>query len=68
MSGFEVGDYVIADRALFDSFTETFVIHKISSNLFGRRMLHVKAVGEPRSVGTIFYSDELSYEDGSRPA
>ncbi|HKZ21143.1 MAG TPA: hypothetical protein VJQ57_13665 [Acidimicrobiia bacterium] len=67
MSGFKIGDYVIADRALYDTFTETFVITGFGVNAFGRGLIEVRAVGEPRSVGTSFYPDELSYEDGSRP-
>lgn len=68
MAGFKVGDYVIADRAQFDIFTETFKIVAVKVNMFGRTMYRVRAIGEPNSVGTVFYADELSYEDGSRPA
>lgn len=67
MSGYKVGDYVIADRAQFDHFTETFKITEITRNMFGRECYRVVAIGEPRSIGTTFYPDELSYEDGSRP-
>lgn len=67
MDGFKVGDYVIADRAQFDRFTETFVVTGFGVNLFGRQLIRVKAVGEPNSRGTVFYPDELSFEDGSRP-
>lgn len=67
MSGFKIGDYVIADHAIFETFTETFVITEIRRNMFGRECYRVRAVGESRSIGTTFYPDELSYEDGSRP-
>jgi len=69
--GFKVGDYVIADRASFDTFDETWKIVALGYNLRGRELVHVIDIAtlnkiQPRR--TVFYPPELSYEDGSQPA
>lgn len=53
---FRTGDRVVAT---LPGFTETFVVTGLRYSITGRPMFEVKAVGEPRSVGTVFYSDEL---------
>ena len=65
MTGFQVGDYVIADRARFDTFDGTFVVTKIGANAFGQPLVTVRPVqGGGKNV---FYPSELSWEDGTRP-
>jgi hypothetical protein len=66
VSGFSTGDYVIADRALFDTFDgQTFKITSTGRNLLGMPLVKVAdiATGRPTS----FYPHELSWEDGTRP-
>jgi hypothetical protein len=59
---FNIGDHVVvADRALCDTFTETFVIAESKTNMYGRIMFRCTAVGERYSHGVIFYPDELSH-------
>jgi hypothetical protein len=67
MTGFATGDYVIADRAQYDTFSgQTFKITGIGANMLGMTLVKVAdiATGAPTS----FYPYELSWEDGTRPA
>lgn len=69
--GFEVGDYVIADKAKYDSFDkETWVIVSLGYNLIGQSLVHVIDITTLRNIKptrTCFFPEELSYEDGSQP-
>ncbi len=66
--GFKIGDYVIADHALFDTFDgQTFKITELRRNLNNVELIKVVDIARPDSVGTSFYPSELSWEDGSRP-
>lgn len=67
MSGFQVGDYVIADRAEFDVFSETFKIVGFKANMLGRTLVQVEPINGTGLRGTVFYPHELSWEDGTRP-
>ena len=70
--GFVVGDYVIADRAMFDDFRDaTFKVVALGFNLLVRELVHVIDITTTNKLQpsrTCFYPNELSYEDGSRPA
>lgn len=65
--GFQVGDYVIADHAMYDVFAETWIIYSLTRNLMGQPLVRVHEVGNKDRV-TVFYPHELSYEDGTRPS
>lgn len=71
MTGYQVGDYVIADHAEYDDFTgETYEIVAIDYNLLGQRLVHVIDITtrnkiQPRRL--CFFPRELSWEDGTRP-
>ena len=65
--GFQVGDYVIANRAMYDTFTETWIIYKLTTNMVGQPLVSVRKVGD-EGRRTAFYPSELSYEDGTRPS
>lgn len=62
---FKIGDYVIADRALFDTYDETFKVTGFRTNLFGERLVQVKDIAS--DYRTVFYPRELSWWDGTRP-
>lgn len=60
----DVGDYVIADKALYDTFEgRTFKILAFTKNLFGETLAKVQDIATGRK--TSFYPSELSREDGS---
>ncbi|MFE2099562.1 hypothetical protein, partial [Streptomyces sp. NPDC059468] len=60
------GDYVIADRAQFDTFDgQTFKITGFTRNLLGLPLVRVADIATDRP--TVFYPHELSWEDGTRP-
>lgn len=64
--GFTVGDYVIADGALFDDFTgQTFEVVGFSRSINGQPLVRVRNIKNDRNL--VFYPGELSFEDGSRP-
>ncbi len=68
--GFKVGDYVIADKATFDTFDETWKIVALDYNLRGRELVHVVDITTLNNIQprrTVFHPSELSYEDGSQP-
>jgi len=65
--GYRVGDYVIADRAEFDTFHDTYVVTGFTRNMFSEPLVKVRRVDES-TPSTVFYPRELSYEDGSLPA
>jgi hypothetical protein len=66
MSTFATGDYVIADRAAYDTFDgQTFRITSIGRNMLGQTLVKVEDIA---TMGkTSFYAHELSWEDGSTP-
>ena len=64
--GFKIGDYVIADRAQFDTFDNTFKITELTYNGLGMELIKVADISNPFGL-TSFYPSELSYEDGTRP-
>lgn len=66
--GFKIGDFVIADRAQFDTFDDTFKIVELTHNGLGAELVKVVDITRPTGTGTSFYPSELSYEDGSRPS
>ena len=67
--GFKVGDCAVPDRTLFGHYTETFTVVGLETDLYDRPVVRVRAVGEPRSYGVLFYPDELFRPgDGTRPA
>lgn len=70
MNGFKIGDYVIADNAMYDDFRQTFVIVGFTKNRYGRPLVRVQDIAHlGKSSGrTSFYPHELSLEDGSQPA
>lgn len=68
--GFKVGEYVIADKAEHDSWSETWKIVSLGHNLLGQSLVHVVDIAtlnaiQPRRA--CFYPRELSREDGSQP-
>lgn len=66
MQDFAVGDYVIADHAMYDTFEgETFRITRIVRNMLGMTLVSVEDIQTKGK--TSFYPHELSWEDGSRP-
>lgn len=69
MNGFQVGDYVIADRAEYDTFEgTTWVVKGFSRSLLGLPLVKVGRIDRPLGSPTVFYPHELSFEDGTRPA
>lgn len=57
-----VGDYVIADRAMYDTWTETFrVTCKDRRNMLGEPLVDVVDIARPDRSLT-FYPSELSFE------
>lgn len=68
---FKVGDYVIADHAVFDDWQGvTWEVEGFGINLFREALVHVVDIATMNTVSprrTCFYPHELSWEDGSRP-
>lgn len=68
---FTVGDYVVADRAMFDNFDGIiFKVVRNGYNMIGHRLVHVVDIATMNTVSpkrACFYEGELTYEDGSRP-
>jgi hypothetical protein len=66
MSTFATGDYVIADRAAYDTFEgQTFRIMSIGRNLLSQTLIKVEDIATKGK--TSFYPHEISWEDGTRP-
>lgn len=65
--GYEIGDYVKAPHALYDSFPETFLVSGFTHSLAGTPLVKVVRAENPGGIGTTFYPSELSYEDGTYP-
>ena len=66
--GFKIGDFVIADRAEFDTFADTtFRVVGFDRSLYGNPLVSVVDIARPDDRPTSFYPRELSLEDGSLP-
>ncbi len=65
MKKYLVGDYVIADHALYDNYDEqTFAVYGRTRNLLGETLIRVRDIATNELF--VFYPRELSYEDGTR--
>lgn len=58
--GFTIGDLVIADKAIFDTFEDTWVITGFSLNRLGQVLAEVRSI-ENSDRETVFYTRELSH-------
>lgn len=64
---FTIGDYVVADHALYDDFSGiTWRVVARRRNMLGHSCIQVERADRPGPT-TLFYPHELSWTDGSRP-